>query len=240
VRPAEILALVGDNGAGKSTLIKVISGVIPADGGEMLMDGSPVSIASPQDAKRAGIETVYQDLALVDSFDAAQNIFLGREIHRHGFLGRLFLDHKLMAKEARAHLELLEAHVPSSRLRLRYMSGGQRQAVALGRAVGWRSRIIIMDEPTAALGVQESAKVLDFAASLRDRGLSLILISHNLEQVFDIADRVTVLRHGSNVGTRVSQDVEPDEIVRLITGADFVRTRRGQSRTGHVAAPPQN
>jgi ABC-type sugar transport system ATPase subunit len=216
-RPGEILALVGDNGAGKSTLIKIACGVYQADAGEIFIDGQPVHFHSPHDARRHGIATVHQDLALANDRDVASNLFLGREPTRF-----FMVDKRRMNREARAVLNRLRINIPSVESLVGLLSGGQRQAVAIGRAISQGGRVFIMDEPTAALGVRESAKVLQLILGLRDEGSSVVVISHNLRHVFSVADRITVLRHGRKVGTRVKAETSPDDIVRLITGADML------------------
>jgi D-xylose transport system ATP-binding protein len=177
VQRPEVLALLGDNGAGKSTLIKVISGVVIPDSGEIAVEGAPVRFAGPDGPKSLGIETVYQDLALISTFDTIQNIYLGREMKASAGLR---LDHSGMAREAHKHLTALNIKLPSLRKRVRYLSGGQRQAVAISRATGWGAKLIIMDEPTAALGVRESRQVLELIKNLRAANVSVIVISHNV------------------------------------------------------------
>jgi ABC-type sugar transport system ATPase subunit len=224
VRPAEIMALVGDNGAGKSTLIKTISGYVQPDAGDYVLAGRPVRIDSAARALELGIETVYQDLSLVDTMNAVQNVFLGREPLRQGFLGRALrlTDNSRMREQTAEILARLGAHVPSLSTPVTHLSGGQRQALAIARAVLWGRRVVILDEPTAALGVNESRHVLDVIKALRDSGVSVILISHNLEQVWRVADRVTVLRRGRTEGVRTVSDTRPDEVVSLITGGAAV------------------
>lgn len=211
----QITGLVGDNGAGKSTLIKIVSGVHQADGGTVEFDGHPVSFGSAAEARAAGIETVYQDLALAGNMSVWANIFLGRE--RIGHFG--FLDKRGMAESARQMLEKLRMNVPPIDAPVAALSGGQRQAIAIARAAAWGSKLIIMDEPTAALGVGETAAVEELIAGLRDQGFGLLIISHNLDQVFRLADWITVLRRGRFVGTRKTSETTPEEIVAMITGA---------------------
>lgn len=215
--PGEILALVGDNGAGKSTLIKVISGAVIPDRGEMLLEGQPVRIRSPQDAVALGITTVYQHLALIDTRDVLANLFLGREPSRWGMI-----DRKKMIKDAGRVLGELKISIPSLTEPVGTLSGGQRQAVAIGRALLMGSRIIIMDEPTAALGVEETRKVLELTTQLRERGLSVIMISHNMHHVLAVADRVTVLRGGKRVATRRRSETNHEDLVRVITGLELM------------------
>jgi ABC-type sugar transport system ATPase subunit len=218
--PREVHAIVGDNGAGKSTLIKVVSGVYHADGGELLLDGRPVSIGSPREARTLGIETVYQDLALADHLDAAANLFLGREEYLPGLLGRLgFLDRKTMRRRAEEAMRRLKIGIKSVDQPVVELSGGQRQAVAVARAIAWGTRIVIMDEPTAALGVRESAMVLELIREVRDQGLAVVMISHNLPEVFAVADRITVLRLGRTVTTMATKETSLEAIVAMMTGA---------------------
>jgi D-xylose transport system ATP-binding protein len=217
--PGETLALLGDNGAGKSTLVKAISGVHTLDGGEMLLDGRPVSFSNPTEAREAGIETVYQDLALFDNLNIASNFFAGRERTRPSWLGSLgFLRERLMLRETSDILERLEVNVPDPRALVGMMSGGQRQAIAVARAVAFGRKIIILDEPTAALGARESRNVLRLVKRLPEEGLSVILISHNLEQVMQVAHRAVVFRRGRYVGERVPAPDTHEELVSMIVG----------------------
>jgi ABC-type sugar transport system ATPase subunit len=216
VHEGEILALVGDNGAGKSTLIKILSGVHQPDKGEIMVAGQPTRLADPHQARELGIATVFQNLALVDVRNVAANIFLGREPVRW----RWFIDSATMVREARKVLADLRVRIPSLSVEVGQLSGGQRQAIAIGRATSQKGRIIIMDEPTAALGVKESHKVLDLILRLRAAGTGVVVISHNMRQVFSIADRIAVMRHGRQVGTRRRADTTPDEIVKMIVGVD--------------------
>ncbi len=192
--PGEILAVIGDNGAGKSTLIKALSGAIIPDEGEILLDGQPVHFRSPLDARKNGIETVYQDLAVAPALDIAENLFLGREIRRAGILGSVFrmLDKRRMIAEVSMHMQDLKIGIKSMRQAVETLSGGQRQGVAVARSAAFAQHMVIMDEPTAALGVKETHMVLDLIRSVRDRGLPVILISHNMPNVFDVADRVHI------------------------------------------------
>jgi len=219
--PNEILALVGDNGAGKSTLIKILSGVYQPDEGEILMDGRRVEFKGPIDARRHGIETVYQDLALAPALDIASNIFLGREERRPGAFGSIFraLDHARMSREASEHMAALRIGLRSVHQPVETLSGGQRQGVAVARAVSWGKRVVIMDEPTAALGVKESGMVLDLIKSIKARGVPVIFISHNLPNVFAVADRIQILRLGRRVGIARPTQQTMDEVVALMTGA---------------------
>jgi len=214
----EVLALIGDNGAGKSTLIKVVSGAIPFDEGRFYFEGREVTIRRPEDARALGIETVYQDLALFDNSDIAQNLYAGRELTTR-VLGIPFLRKNAMHLESARILKDLRIHINSTRSLVKELSGGQRQTVAIGRAVAFSQRIIILDEPTAALGVPEQEKVLELVRHLRDEGFSVILISHNLDHIFRVSDRLHVLRQGETVGVLRREKTDPQEIVQLITGA---------------------
>jgi ABC-type sugar transport system ATPase subunit len=213
--PAEVVGLVGDNGAGKSTLIKVLSGVYQRDSGDILIDGKHVEIRKPADASLHGLSTVYQDLALVDVRDVASNIYLGHEPRRLGFL----INFPKMFADARSVMNVLRIDMPSVRVNAGELSGGQRQAVAIARALARGKRIFLLDEPTAALGVEQQAKVNQLIADLKAHGKSIVVISHNLEHVFEVADRVVVLRRGRRVGTRIKSETTKEEIVGLITGA---------------------
>ena len=197
----EIHALVGDNAAGKSTLIKILSGAVAKDEGSVAFDGRPVTIAQPRDAKHLGIETVYQDLALADNLDVPANVFLGREMTRGGMLG-FILNNREMEACSRSLLSRLKINIPDIRQRVRSMSGGQRQSIAIARCVAFNARVVILDEPTAALGVEETRKVYALVREMRDQGLAVLLISHNLNHVFENCDRITVLKTGRLVGSR--------------------------------------
>lgn len=220
--PGEIMAVVGDNGAGKSTLIKALSGALIPDSGEVRLDGHVVSFKSPSDAREAGIETVYQTLAVAPALDIASNLFLGREQRRAGVLGSVFrlLDHRRMRAAAQEQLDSLGvATVQNINQLVETLSGGQRQAVAVSRAAMFGTKLVIMDEPTAALGVKESGQVLDLIRRIRDRGLPVILISHNMPQVFEVADRIHVHRLGRRAAVVSPQDLSMSEVVSLMTGA---------------------
>jgi simple sugar transport system ATP-binding protein len=220
VRSGEVTALVGDNGAGKSTLIKILSGTVQPDEGEIRFEGRPVSIHSPLDARRLGLETVYQDLALAEDLDPAANLFLGREVMRQGLLGSLgFIDKRAMRARAARSFATLGIDLQEMGAEVGMLSGGQRQAVAVSRAATWASRVIFMDEPTAALGVVQSERVLDLIRRIRESGKSVVLISHNLPQVFQVADRIQVLRLGRRVSVFRAEDVTMDEVVGAMTGA---------------------
>jgi fructose transport system ATP-binding protein len=217
----EVLAVVGDNGAGKSTLIKTLSGAVIPDEGQIFVDGEPVRFHGPLDARKHGIETVYQDLALAPAQDIATNMFLGREKRRAGPLGTALrlLDSKGMRAEARRVLDELGIDIKSMTQPVETLSGGQRQGVAVARAAAFGTRVVIMDEPTAALGVAESAKVLALIGRIRDRGLPVVLISHNMPHVFEIADRVHVHRLGRRVAVVSPETHTMNEVVGLLTGA---------------------
>jgi simple sugar transport system ATP-binding protein len=220
LRPNEVHAIVGDNGAGKSTLIKIISGVLRADAGEVLLDGRPVTIANPREARAFGIETVYQDLALADHLDASGNLFLGREALLPPPLSWFgFLDKRSMRRRAEEEMRRLKIGIQSVDQRVLSLSGGQRQAVAVARAIAWGTRIVIMDEPTAALGVRESAMVLELIKEVRSQGLALIMVSHNLPEVFAVADRITVLRLGRTIVTLNTSETSLEAVVGMMTGA---------------------
>jgi D-xylose transport system ATP-binding protein len=215
VSSGEVMALVGDNGAGKSTLIKCIAGIYSIDSGEILFEGQPVSIHGPKDSARLGIEVVYQDLALADNLDVVQNMFLGRE----ELTGPLrSLDELTMEKRANDTLGSLSVTTISSvRQTVAGLSGGQRQSVAVAKAVMWNSRVVILDEPTAALGVAQTRQVLDLVKRLGEQGLAVVLISHNLHDIFEVADTITVLRLGQNVAEYKRADVTQTQVVEAIT-----------------------
>jgi simple sugar transport system ATP-binding protein len=218
--PGEVVALVGDNGAGKSTLVKTLAGVYRPDEGEIRFDGQRVQIGSPLEARALGIETVYQDLALAADLDPAANLFMGREVLRGGLLGKLgFLNNSEMHRRAGEAFKTLGIGLQDSTAPVATMSGGQRQGVAVSRAVTWASKVVFMDEPTAALGVVQTRHVLDLIKSVRDQGLSVVLISHNMPEVFEVADRVEVLRLGERVAQLKRQDVTMEDVVGAMTGA---------------------
>jgi D-xylose transport system ATP-binding protein len=221
ITSGQITGLVGDNGAGKSTLIRILSAVLDADSGTIELDGAPVEFSSPAEARAAGIETVYQDLALAGNMPVWANIYLGRELLRGP--GRLnILDKRRMATEAEAMLSRLSRTMPSIDAPTWQLSGGQRQAIAIARAAAWGSKVIIMDEPTAALGPAETRAVEEVIAGLRDRGFAVLIISHNLEQIFRLTDRVWVMRRGRMIGHRLLAETTPEKIVGMITGATAV------------------
>jgi simple sugar transport system ATP-binding protein len=218
VHPGEVVALAGDNGAGKTTMIKAISGVYPPSSGEILIEGNPVSFSSPQEARALGIETIYQDLALADNLTIGANIFLGREPMKKMFGVLPVLDRKAMAQAAAETMAKLDFHVKRLDAPVSNFSGGQRQAVAIGRAVYWNAKILIMDEPTAALGVPEQRKVISLIKSLKAQGRGVIFISHNLQDIFAVSDRIVVLRRGVVAGERKIAETNHDEVVKLMIG----------------------
>lgn len=219
VEAGEVMALVGDNGAGKSTLTKIISGAYQADSGTIFFEGRPVHLGSPEVASELGIAAVYQDLALCDNLDVVANLFLGRERGPQTVpVAFRPLAEEAMESETKQVLGGLAIKLPSLRIPVALLSGGQRQAVAVGRAVLWGSKVVLLDEPTAALGVEQTAVVLRLVRQLRDRGLAVVLISHNLADVFKVADRITVLRLGLRVATFVRGEVGPRDVVAAITG----------------------
>ena len=215
VNRGEVVALVGDNGAGKSTIIKMVSGIHQPTSGEVRLGGELVQLSDASVARKLGIEVVHQDLALADHQPVYMNMFLGRELVT-GPLRRL--DKRRMARETQALVDELDVRIPSARHTIRDLSGGQRQGVAISRATHWARHLVLMDEPTAALGVAETAKVEALITRLRERGLAILLVSHNLDQVFRLADRVTVLRRGNQIGTRAIAQTDKNEIVSMITG----------------------
>ncbi|MEU2628797.1 MULTISPECIES: ATP-binding cassette domain-containing protein [Kitasatospora] len=230
VHAGEVVALVGDNGAGKSTLVKTIAGVHPIDEGAIEWEGSKVAINRPHDAQALGVATVYQDLALCDNLDVVGNLFLGRELRRFGAL-----DEVAMEKRAKELLDTLSIRIPSVRIPIAALSGGQRQVVAIARALVGDPKIVILDEPTAALGVEQTAQVLDLVERLRDRGLGVILISHNMADVKAVADTVAVLRLGRNNGVFEVANTSHEEIISAITGATENAVTRRQARIAEEA-----
>lgn len=231
VHAGEVVALVGDNGAGKSTLVKTIAGVHPIDEGVIEWDGNPVSINKPHDAQGLGVATVYQDLALCDNLDVVGNLYLGRELLRRGII-----DEVSMEQKARELLSTLSIRIPSVRIPIASLSGGQRQVVAIARALIGDPKVVILDEPTAALGVEQTAQVLDLVERLRERNLGVILISHNMADVKAVADTVAVLRLGRNNGSFSVKDTSQEEIISAITGAtDNAVTRRAGRRSTEAA-----
>jgi simple sugar transport system ATP-binding protein len=220
IEPGEVVALIGDNGAGKSTLVKALSGNLDVDSGEVLFDGVPQVIDTPMVASGLGIETVYQDLALAPHLDPVQNMYLGREIMKPGLAGALgFMDNKAMRAEARKAFDRLGATVRSLVAPVGSMSGGQRQAVAIARAVHWANRVVFLDEPTAALGVRQTANVLETIRRVAGQGIAVVFISHSMPHVIEVSDRVQVLRLGTRVATYATKDTSMEELVAAMTGA---------------------
>jgi len=223
--PGEVMAVIGDNGAGKSSLIKALSGAVVPDEGEILLDGEPVSFNSPLDARGAGIETVYQTLAVSPALDIPSNLYLGRERRKPGIAGKVFrmLDAKGMREDAKKELnDLGILTVQNLKSAVESLSGGQRQAVAVARAAAFGSRLVIMDEPTAALGVRESAKVLDLIREVKSRGLPVVLISHNMPHVFEVADRIHIQRLGRRAAIVTPETHSMNDAVAIMTGAAAV------------------
>jgi ABC-type sugar transport system ATPase subunit len=219
IMPGEIVAIVGDNGAGKSTFVKILSGAHLADEGKLFVANREITFQTPSDARKAGIETVYQDLSLAENLDVLSNLFLGREECYFRFGGLSFLNRKKMAARAQELLEEIGVNVPGVRDVVGRLSGGQRQGVAIARAAGWGSQLIIMDEPTAALGVQETAHVHDIIRTLQARGVALLLVSHNMKQVMELSNRIYVFRRGQIVCELTTKRTSTDEIISYITGA---------------------
>jgi len=220
LKPGEVLGLVGDNGAGKSTLSKVLSGAVVPDSGTIEIDGKPVSFASPADARSARVEMVYQDLSLCDTIDVAGNLFLGRE-PRRVIAGMPFLDKRQMHTQARAMLDRLGIVIADTKLKVENLSGGQRQSIAIGRAASFEPSVLIMDEPTAALAVAEVEAVLDLIRTVSARGVSVILITHRLQDLFLVCDRIQVMYEGRNVAERLIGNTNIEDIVNLIVGRKF-------------------
>jgi fructose transport system ATP-binding protein len=233
--PGEILAVIGDNGAGKSSLIKALSGAVIPDAGEIYLDDKPAHFKSPLEARRAGIETVYQDLAVAPALDIATNLFLGREQRRSGPLGSLLrmVDKAAMKRQAQEHMHNLQIGIRSMSQAVETLSGGQRQGVAVARAAAWARKLVIMDEPTAALGVRESAQVLELIRRVRDNGLPVILISHNMPHVFEIADRIHIHRLGRRAAVVTPQTHTMHEVVGIMTGAVVHDLEHPDTTNGH-------
>lgn len=213
--PSKIVALVGDNGAGKSTIVKIISGIYRPNSGEIRLEGSSVSFLDASSSRNKGIEVVHQDLALVDEQPVYMNMFLGQELIKKPFG---LLDKSRMRQESQDLVDALDVRIPSANSTIRDLSGGQRQGIAIARAVHWASKLILLDEPTAALGVAETKKVEELVSSLRERNLAILLISHSLDQVFRLSDRIVVLRRGQQVGIRETSETDKNEIISMITG----------------------
>ncbi|MEO1089693.1 MAG: ATP-binding cassette domain-containing protein [Pseudomonadota bacterium] len=224
--PGEVLGLVGDNAAGKSTLTKIVAGTYVADAGSIEIDGEAVRFDGPADARARAIEMVYQDLSLCDTIDVAGNLFLGREPMRSRF-GLRFLDHQQMRSEARAHLDALDIHIPNVRALVAQLSGGQRQSIAIGRAAAFAPRVLIMDEPTSALAVAEVDAVLRLIRRLADQGVSIVLITHRLQDLFRVCDRIAVMYEGTKVAERRIAETDLEDLVHLIVGQRLPGARRG-------------
>lgn len=225
VYPGEIMAVIGDNGAGKSTLIQALSGALQPDSGEIFLNGERIHFSSPHDARRKGIETVYQTLAVAPNMNIYENLFLGRELVRpniFGFLLRM-LDKKRMLQEATTHMQALKFDIQSMKQQVSTLSGGQRQGVAVARSAAFAQKVIIMDEPTAALGVKESGMVLDLIRKVRDRGLPVILVSHNMPHVWELADRIHIQRLGKRIAVIKPNEYTMSDGVAIMTGAADVR-----------------
>ncbi|MDP2295075.1 MAG: ATP-binding cassette domain-containing protein [Pseudolabrys sp.] len=234
VYSGEVHALVGDNAAGKSTLIKILSGAVAKSGGTISFAGKHAEISQPRDAKDLGIETVYQDLALADNLDVASNVFLGREMTKKGPF-RFILDNRSMIERSRSVLSRLKINIPNIRQRVRSMSGGQRQSIAIARCVCFNAQVVILDEPTAALGVEETRKVYALIREMRDQGLAVLLISHNLNHIFENCDRITVLKTGRLVGSRRVTETTQDEIVRMIVSGVASEAPAAESASARAA-----
>jgi D-xylose transport system ATP-binding protein len=236
IDPGEVVALVGDNGAGKSTLIKIMAGAAQPDAGAIEFEGRPVAIHQPHDATRLGIATVYQDLALCNNLDVAGNLFLGQEILRRGLLRPLRIENKVeMSRRSRDLLRRLRVEIPDVRVQVEALSGGQRQAVAIARSLLGDPRVVLLDEPTAALGVTQTAQVLELITELKLRGHGVAVISHNLSDVLDVADRISVLRMGRNAGDFLAETATSAEIVAAITGLSDEHARNGRQRANAAA-----
>lgn len=229
VYPQEVVALVGDNGAGKSTLVKTIAGINIPDEGEYLFEGKPVKVSGPNDVTKLGIATVYQDLALCDNLDVVNNLYLGREE-----TGGVSLSEEPMEKRAKEVLRGLAVKIPHVRTPVAELSGGQRQSVAVARSVMWDAKAVLLDEPTAALGVAQTRQVLDLILRLRERGLGVVVISHNMADVFEVCDRIVVMRLGGRVATFDVKDTTREQVVAAITGAQF-----GQNGPNAAGAAPE-
>jgi D-xylose transport system ATP-binding protein len=225
VYQGEVVGLVGDNGAGKSTLVKVIAGTYQPDSGQYIFEGKEVSVNNPKEAANLGIQTVYQDLALCDNLDVVANLYLGREEMQPSVPGLLnTIDEITMEQSALRFIKELHVRIPSLRSRIATLSGGQRQSVAVARAVMWNSKVVLLDEPTAALGVEQTRQVKDLIVRLRQQGLGVVVISHNLVDIFDVSDRIIVLRLGQRVATFRTHVANPEQVVAAITGAVFGAT----------------
>jgi simple sugar transport system ATP-binding protein len=225
----EVVALLGDNGAGKSTLVKILSGAISPTSGQIYLDGKPVELANTRQAKQLGIETVYQDLALVDCLSIEKNIYLGKEIVKK-YLGLEVLQNKAMKRGALKFLKEVGINIEDPDRLVEALSGGQRHAVAISKGAFWTNKILILDEPTAALGVKETGRILNMILELKKKGLSIIFITHNMEHAFLVSDRFFILRVGEKVGERRKEETNPEEIVKMITGAIFMESPNGKTK----------
>jgi fructose transport system ATP-binding protein len=237
LQAGEVVGLVGDNGAGKSTLAKVMSGAVQPDAGSIWFEGREVRIPSPLDARALGIETVYQDLAVVPHLDVEANLFLGREITGTKWWNRCLLNKTAMRRQAADHIASLQVGLKSVRQSVGSLSGGQRQSVAVARAISWGRKIVIMDEPTAALGVRESRGVLDLIKRVKDRGIAVVLISHNMPHVFELTDRIFIMRHGRHAGDLMTANAAMHDVVGLITGVHVDASALHEAPEAH---PPQS
>ncbi len=222
IYPGEVVALLGDNGAGKSTLIKIVSGSLHADGGQVIFDGKVANFETPHESKAAGIETVYQDLSLCPNVDAVANFFMGREWTRR-FLGFRILKEREMLEETQRAMAEVGSRIPDLRVNVENLSGGQRQAIELGRFVHWGGKLVLLDEPFAALGVEQTRRGLELVNRVKAKGIAVVVITHNMLHAFQVADRMVVLRHGRVVGERVAEETAPEDIISLITGEAFSR-----------------
>jgi D-xylose transport system ATP-binding protein len=236
----EVVGLVGDNGAGKSTLVKIIAGTYQPDDGHYIFEGEEVTVNNPRQATNLGIQTVYQDLALCDNLDVVANLYLGREEMQH-VVPRLFdsIDEVTMEQRALHFISDLHVKIPSIRSRIATLSGGQRQSVAVARAVMWNSKVVLLDEPTAALGVEQTHQVKELILRLREQGLGVVVISHNLADIFDVSDRIIVLRLGKRVATFETHVSNPEQVVAAITGAVF-GAAEGEKEKGRVKGKAEN
>jgi simple sugar transport system ATP-binding protein len=229
VSTGEVVALMGDNGAGKSTLIKVLSGALAPDSGTTAINGQEQVLTSPSAARRMGVETVYQDLALADDLSASANLFLGREIRRPGLLGRAgFFDEAAMRRSASEQIAALGATLPDVRTKVKLLSGGQRQSVAIARSAIWASTILIMDEPTAALGIAQTEQVVNLIHRTKERGVAVVVITHNVAFAIQVSDRIEVMRLGENAGSFVTCQTHGNEVVAAITGASWASGGHGE------------
>ena len=222
IYPGEVVALLGDNGAGKSTLVKIISGSLQADSGEIVFDGKVTNFETPHASKAAGIETVYQDLSLCPNVDAVANFFMGRELTRR-FLGFRVLKEREMLEETKRAMAEVGSRIPDFRVNVENLSGGQRQAIELGRFVHWGGKLVLLDEPFAALGVEQTRRGLDLINRVKAKGIAVVVITHNMVHAFQVADRMVVMRHGHVVGERVAAETSPEDMIGLITGEAFSR-----------------